>query len=317
MVAGEKGAPSIEILLAVYNGEEYLGAQLDSLLFQSDSDWRLLIRDDGSRDDTLAIIRRRVKKHPGRIRLLRDDDGNLGPRAAFSRLLEQATAPYLMFCDQDDIWRPDKIARSREKMEELEAKHGPEQPLLLFSDTSLVDQWLGPIAFSGWDYLRTRPPERLGLNRLLLLNPASGCTMMFNRALRELARPIPPEAVMHDYWLILVAAACGHLAWLSEPTVLYRRHQACATATPGWSPSAIVRRLRAFGDIRQEMARNRTQAKVFCQRYGQKLRADDRRLLEDYLTLAELGRWRRLRAIWHHRLFYPGRLRNLGWLLMG
>ena len=101
----------IDILMATHNGEEYIGQQLDSIFAQTNQDWQLLCRDDGSNDSTVSIVTQYMTRHPGRIKLLSDNKGRLGVGLNFGELLEHSNADYIMFADQDDVWLPEKIDR--------------------------------------------------------------------------------------------------------------------------------------------------------------------------------------------------------------
>ncbi|EEY35290.1 glycosyltransferase, partial [Pseudoleptotrichia goodfellowii] len=109
----------IDILLATYNGEKYLEEQLYSILNQSYPNINLLIRDDGSKDKTVDIIKKYAQKDE-RIKFIEDDLGNLGFLKNFEKLLEHSEENYIMFSDQDDIWNPDKIEKSYKKIRETE-----------------------------------------------------------------------------------------------------------------------------------------------------------------------------------------------------
>ena len=115
---------TIDILLATYNGETFLDEQLDSIAAQAHGDWRLIARDDGSSDRTPEILEAFRMRHPGKVVVLEDGDGNLGLVQNFSRLMAHSDAPYAAFCDQDDVWMPEKLALSLAKMRELEQEQG-------------------------------------------------------------------------------------------------------------------------------------------------------------------------------------------------
>src|SRR5690606_7688467 len=138
----------IDILMSTYNGARYLAEQIDSILGSSFADFRLMIRDDGSVDDTPALIAEYASAD-GRITVVSDTLGNLGASASFMRLLELSNAPYFMFADQDDVWLPNKVKRSYEKISEHES---PGLPNIVFTDLSVVDEKLKPIADSFWSY---------------------------------------------------------------------------------------------------------------------------------------------------------------------
>ncbi len=140
----------IDILLATYNGAAFLNQQLGSVENQTHRNWRLIVRDDGSTDKTPGIIEAFRARHPDKVVVLRDDDGNLGLVRNFSRLMEHAGAGYVAFCDQDDVWKPEKLELSLQKMRSLETEHGPERPLLVVTDLSVVDEDLQVVHLSFW-----------------------------------------------------------------------------------------------------------------------------------------------------------------------
>ncbi|MBE0598206.1 MAG: glycosyltransferase family 2 protein [Desulfuromonadales bacterium] len=308
--------PTIDILLSTYNGERYLREQLESILAQSFTDWRLLIRDDGSADATVSMVADYARRYPERICLAESAGGNLGACQSFARLLELAEAPYVMFSDQDDVWLVDKVTASYRRLQQLEAEHGSDTPCLVFSDVTVVDQQLQPLAPSLWRYQGTSPAVATRLNRLLLMNPANGCTMLFNRALLAAAAPIPGEALMHDFWLALVAAVVGRSSYLEEPTLLYRQHGRNESVTRRWGVVSILRQLRHLPEVRAALGSTRGQAVVLYRRFGSTMPAADRRRLLAYLGLPGRGFFGRRFDICRHRLFYCGAARNLGWLLL-
>ena len=155
-----------------------------------------------------------------------------------------------MFCDQDDVWFPDKIAVTLGKMQELEGRHGGERPLLVHTDMKVADGNLRVVADSLWRYQKSDPVRGEALNRLLVQNCATGCSMMINRALCDLALPIPAEAMMHDWWLVLVAAAFGTIGHCAEPTLLYRQHGANDVGAKKWSLADLVPQLARAGGVR-------------------------------------------------------------------
>lgn len=214
---------TVEVLLATYNGEKYLAALLESVMEQVDCAFSLVVSDDFSSDSTLQILSSFSKKFPGRIRLLPPAPSPLGACANFSRLLDQASADLVLFCDQDDVWLPGKLAMTIERMSALEAEHGRAHPVLVHTDLAVVDDQLCMIKTSFFRFAGI-DPERNDIGALLMGNIATGCTMAVNRALYELARPIPRDAVMYDHWLAQVAAALGTIAYIDTPTVHYRQH---------------------------------------------------------------------------------------------
>ncbi|HUL01109.1 MAG TPA: glycosyltransferase family 2 protein, partial [Nitrospirota bacterium] len=192
--------PTIDIILATYNGERFLRAQVQSILNQTYPHWRLIMRDDNSTDRTPDIIRGYIEKYPDKMEEIVDSGTNIGVCRNFAKLLERSTADYTMFCDQDDIWMPMKIALTLKKMLTMEGANGKDVPLLVYTDMKVVDDNLSVVADSFWRNQAFNPEIGKSLNRFLVSNVATGCTVMINKRLRILSLPIPREALMHDWW---------------------------------------------------------------------------------------------------------------------
>ncbi|MBN2457195.1 MAG: glycosyltransferase family 2 protein [Sedimentisphaerales bacterium] len=214
----------ISILLATYNGEKYLSQQIDSILTQSNQNLQLLIRDDGSTDQTVKIIEDYAAKHTDKIELIKDDSGHLGLTENFARLLEHAKSSYIMFCDQDDVWLPNKIEITLNLMKSAEAIY-PDKPILVHTDLKIVDSNLKPIAESMWFHQRINPIISNSLYKIMAKNIVTGCTMMINKKARDICLPVPSVARVHDWWIAINVEKYGKIVSLSLPTVLYRQHR--------------------------------------------------------------------------------------------
>lgn len=313
-------APTVDILLATYNGERFLAAQLDSILAQSYTGWRLLIRDDGSTDSTPAIIEDYAARHDGWIVVVDDGRGSLGASGNFATLMEHAQADYVMFCDQDDVWLPHKIKRLSEAMHDLETESGG-KPLLVHSDLTVVDERLIPVHPSFWRYQSIDPGFGRALNRLLRQNVSTGCAMLCNRALVELALPIPAEAPIHDWWIALVAGAMGRIAFVDEPTVLYRQHGANTFGAQSLGIKSLLRRMAAtpvaaVRSSRDLALRSQAQAARLLANYGEGMDGRTREIVASYATLSERGFFSRRVQILKHRFFPRGPLRTLAFLIL-
>jgi glycosyltransferase involved in cell wall biosynthesis len=287
----------VEILLATYQGASFLSEQLDSLFAQTRQDFRIVVRDDGSTDDTRKLVEQHVVRHPGRIVLLAADGERLGASGSFARLLTLSQAPYVMFCDQDDVWTPDKVAVSLAAMHDLERSQGKDTPLLVSTDLKVVDERLNLIAESFWAYQRIHPERLKRLSRVLVQNFATGCTVMVNRPLINLATPIPAEAIMHDWWLALVATRFGQAQALARTTVLYRQHGRNDVGARRWHFKVGVKnfffhregRQAAIAEQEKVYVKLETQALAFARRFGARLDPDER------ATLGALAEFRRRR----------------------
>jgi glycosyltransferase involved in cell wall biosynthesis len=279
---------TIDILLATYNGSPYLGELLESLESQTFQDWRLVVRDDGSSDDSLEIVRAWARRRRQPVEIISDALGPLGACGSFAALMEHSRSPYFALCDQDDVWLPAKLAELLAIMREAETRRGAETPILAHSDLSVVDAQLRPIHPSLNRYVQIRdPPAGQPWRVVLVSNIVTGCASMGNSALRRTALPIPPEAAMHDWWLALVAATFGEIVYLAEPTVLYRQHSVNSVGAGSWSLPGVMLRLltspRAhIGKAVSNVRRSQDQAAVFASRYSHMLSSDVRAVLIGY-----------------------------------
>jgi len=211
----------VEILISTYNGEKYLKAQLNSIFKQDYTNWRLLIRDDGSTDSTLSILNDYVQKHPDKIQLLNDTEGNIGYSNSFSKLLKQSSANYVMYCDQDDYWYPCKISSMLSVMLEEEARL-PAKAHMVFSDLEVADSEL---KVNSPSFLRLmRYSSRKDMQIFFLKNYAPGCNLLFNRILIQSALKTDNVINLHDHWLLMVCSSVGEVSFINKPLMRYRMH---------------------------------------------------------------------------------------------
>lgn len=217
----------IAVLLATYNGQQYIRQQLDSLFAQTNQDFRLVIHDDGSTDETISILEEYKAKYSDRIEIIYGHPTG-GPRANFMYLLSEVEADYYLLCDQDDVWVREKIEESMITLLDLEVTSGglSSKPAIVFTDMFVVDNDLSIIDNSFIRYLG-RDCKNTAYTQILIDNPAAGTTMCFNRALRDLA--ISCDSVqwenvpMHDSWLLEIAAVFGSIKAIDKPMVYYRQ----------------------------------------------------------------------------------------------
>lgn len=304
----------IDVLLATYNGEAYLPDLLESLEQQAYADWQLIVRDDGSTDGTLSIIEEWAKEHPGKVRVLRDGRSRLGPSASFGALMEASEAPYFMFCDQDDVWLPEKMTVLLNAVCDAEKRRGTHAPVLAHSDLILVDENRRPLGASFWRQQGTLPSSRHSHRGLILQNWVTGCALMGNGALRRHAFPIPQEAVMHDWWVAMVAAFAGELVELSTPTVLYRQHGGNSIGAKGWGVLDLLGRFfsepfAAIERTRSVIRKTQAQAAVFANRFAAMVDAKTIDLCREYAALGKKGFWERKAFFVRRRLWPTNRYR--------
>lgn len=302
----------IAILMATYNGEKYICQQIDSILSQTCKDWELYIHDDGSTDNTIAVVESYVEKYPNKIHLI-DGKSTGGAKYNFFYMFGQVEAPYYMTCDQDDVWLDKKIELTYDKMLTIENK--ADVPCLVYTELRVVDSELNTIAdtMSGYQSLDC---HKRTINQFILQNSVTGCTMMVNRALRDKMLHITDidNTIMHDWWAALVAAQFGKTAFIDEPTILYRQHGDNSLGALGINKlSYIVRRVWQKKQIQESMRLGRLQAREFAKTYN--LPADS--LAVRYAALEGKSRRVRQRFYKENDMYKTGIMRRLGQAVWG
>lgn len=306
--------PTVEILLAAYNGERFLREQLDSLLAQTWEQWHLTVSDDGSTDGTSAILDGYAAQYPDRIRRVRHE-GRFGNACDhFFWLMKECGASYMMFCDQDDVWHPDKVEKTMRALLEAEDEAGTDTPVLVFTDLTPVDEKLRPIA-SSLMKMQKQYTDVIDYRALLMQNIVTGCATGINRALAQLAGQCKDasQVIMHDWWLGVVAARFGKVVYLDESTMLYRQHGgncvgAKAVGGMGYTPRMLI----SPAQIRKSILQKKKQARTFYLDYKYELNAEDRKFILKY-TKKRSGPLFYLK----YRTLIHGNHRLLGMLLLG
>ncbi len=293
----------IYILLSSYNGEKYLSEQIESLLSQTYQNFKIIARDDHSSDRSLEILRSYG------IEVVEPTE-NLGAKKSFSLLAEYAImhddCDYIMFCDQDDIWDCDKIEKTLMKIKELEVEYG-EVPLLVYTDLEVVDEKLKLIDKSFFSYQRIFA-KNINFHTLLMQNVITGCTILFNRKLAEIALPIPHNAIMHDWWLGLVASYFGHIGFLEEATLKYRQHGKNSLGAKGFNMRYMLNSMKKNHCLQQHV----WQAKAFLDRYQERLDEESMQMLDFLSNLPQYSFFQKRVKIFKYQLFKHGWIRNIG-----
>ena len=292
--------PSVFILLASYNGENFIAEQINSILTQTYSSWTLLIRDDGSTDTTLQIIQKLIGQDT-RITLLNDVLGPSGSATQnFSHLMEaglQSEAEYFFFSDQDDLWHPEKIAQQLQVIESMDNT----RPCLAHHDLEVVDDKLNLLHASFFHRMRLRPNEAT-FSSLLGRNEITGGTMVCNRKLLEYASPIPEHVIIHDWWLALICAATGNMKAIDAKLIKYRQHSNNEIgAKPFWDGLNPFTNWKERWEIRGKGLRNTiTQAKALeghfsKASYAESLGTETVTKLNGYISLLDKPKLQRIK----------------------
>ena len=270
--------------MTAFNGAEFIGEQIESILRQTDDGWHLTISDDGSTDATPRIIDGYVERHPDRIARCRPGRRFGNARDHFFYLMDACDADYMLFCDQDDVWYPEKVALTGKTLRKAEAELGAGTPILVFSDQTPTDAALNPLAPSLMRY-QNQYFERFDYRSILMQNVVTGGAMGVNRALVRLAgnRPDLEGVIMHDWWLAAVAARFGHIVYIDTPLGAYRQHGGNAVGAKDVSSAGYVaRKLSSLREVRRTIENKKAQAAAFHRAYADKLTDRDVRFLRAF-----------------------------------
>ncbi len=262
-----KSGSDVAVMMSTYNGSDFIKEQMDSVLDQKGVNVRYLIRDDGSSDDTLDIVSDYEKT------IVIDKGNNLGVGNSFMELVYAAgdETDYYAFCDQDDIWLPEKLDTAVKMIGDADA------PVLYTSNQRLVD--------ADGMTISDRYDGNPGVDWMQIVcnNKVSGCTMVWNRQLQKLLcdekrRPSKKllEKRIHDVWVAGVASVTGRILYDEQPHILYRQHENNVVGVR--KNSLIGQWIKKIRDPRQRNGRSDL-CNELCRKYADVIRDND--ILED------------------------------------
>ena len=278
----------VQVLLSSYNGEKYIKEQIDSILAQRGVLIQLVVRDDGSTDKTVEILKTYEEAHDN-IRILYGE--NRGVIKSFFTLIEEAeAAEYTAFADQDDVWLPDKLYRAmevlRKKQIQTEQKEARLMPLVYCSAKQLVDEQLQPLP-EGIRYGSVKPD----FGNALVENMCTGCTCVINREMLQLLKGKAPDfTVMHDFWVYLVGSCFGTVVYDTESYILYRQHSGNELGAASSLLENYKRRIKNFKKHRGQLTR---QAEELLRLYGNEMPEEKKRLAEELVKAKKNRKIRR------------------------
>ncbi len=301
----------IDILLATYNADKYITQQIDSILAQTYRDFKIIISDDGSTDNTLSIINEYVAKYPDKITIL-PFNKNLGVKENFNYLLQNSKSDYISFSDHDDIWLENKLETSIEQLKKLENN----SPALIYSDKSLVDKDINLISLSS-NKIENLKAENFKLNKLLVQNTASGCTIMINKKLKDIIGNIPTEAVMHDHYIMLIASIFGKIEYIDKPLILYRQHGDNVIGGQKYNLAYLIKKLlngrKVLSDKFQEYV---NQSKKIKEIYRDKIDSPKLEIIENFNSLDNVGYFKFRYILIKYNFFKAGLIRKIGMITL-
>lgn len=215
----------ISIAMCTYNGEKFVLEQLESFVHQTVLPDEIVIFDDNSTDNTVDIVRKFKDNAPFDVRIF-CNSSSVGVVHNFALAIEACNGEYIFLSDQDDVWLPDKIEITMNKMLYIEANLGDEHPICVHTDLKVVNEELNIMSNSFFKYQGVYHlyKKREQIKVLPVQNFVVGCTVLINKAMKDAALPFPENVVMHDHWLSLIAACAGTLEFIDVPTINYRQH---------------------------------------------------------------------------------------------
>lgn len=316
-VAGFVTMKKVMVLLAAYNGERFIYEQIASILSARDFlDVVVCVGLDPSTDATSTVLERFAADG---VEVVANAKSSGGAKQNFTQLVDYAlghSSDYYAFSDQDDVWDAKKLEKSINMLSNMEAEHGENLPLLVFSDSRLVKENLELISSSFIQSARLDPRSAGDIFRLIIQNVGQGCTFVFNRALLEMAAPVHKDARMHDHWFMLVASAFGKVGFIPEPLVSYRQHSSNVLGGSRFGfYTASKRVFNNLKELRVSIERTQLQAAAFADRYQELLDLDTISVLYEFSNLSAKSWLYRKFFCFNHRLRMGDPIRTFGFYL--
>ena len=269
----------VSVALATYNGAKYLPDLLESLCRQTLPPAEIIVFDDGSSDETQAVLKRFSHRLPIIVHV---NEQSVGVIRNFKRAVAACGSDYVAFCDQDDVWFPTKLALSMDKMLEIDGSF----PAMVFTDLTVVDENLGITADSYWQHRKLKP-EKETFSSLLWGNFVTGFTMIINKPMTLEVAKMPDTVLMHDFWIACVAYGVGRWAYIDRPTAYYRQHTTNVTNNDAvtWQ-SRQKRAVEFLRGANLYLQPQLDQAALFYKLYSQCLPTNSKDALTKFLAVA-------------------------------
>ena len=314
----------ITIIMAVYNGQEYIREQLESLKDQTYTEWRLVIRDDRSSDKTAEIVKKFSYEVEQEVIFKVNEKPSGSAKNNFALLINDAKeSDYVMFCDQDDIWKKDKIEITFNKMKQAEERYGRDFPLLVHGDVEVIDENGNINADSMFEMSHINADSKLP--QILIQNHVTGCTMMCNKKLiAGISEYASSEyIIMHDYLAALYASVFGKIEVIKKPLLSYRQHSGNSVgAKNNNNPVYLLKRL-ANGrkSYKEAMETSRNQVKFFVEIYRKELAAEkyceEYELMSGYASLGSRAKLYRIMFYKKNHIWKNGTIRKIMQVIWG
>ncbi|WP_049156701.1 glycosyltransferase family 2 protein [Klebsiella variicola] len=298
----------IQVLLATYNGSKYIREQINSILnnfqYLQDYDCGIIISDDNSTDNTVNIINECFHDNE-KVRLLSASRKG-GVKNNFTYLIEHADADFLFFCDQDDLWLPEKLRIFMDAFNKNTNEKNT--PLLVHSDLCVTDSLLSPIHKSMFEYQKIN--KHPSFANLIVSNSITGCVLGINRALLNIIKEKNiNESIMHDWYIGLVASCFGRLIFIPKSLILYRQHSNNQVGAKEFSFSEIFNFTKVT-KIKQSIYLTKMQAELFLNDFNDTLESKEKQLLVSYIKSFDSNFFLRFNLFFNKGIRKYGFVRN-------
>lgn len=298
----------IQVLLATYNGAKYITEQINSVLLNfkkiPEYDCSILISDDNSTDQTVNLIKSEFGNN-SEVRIISTERKG-GVRNNFTYLIKNSDADYIFFCDQDDLWLPEKL---RIFLDEF-LRHASinNRPLLIHSDLCVSDSTLSPIHTSMFKYQKLN--NNPSFSNLIVSNSITGCVLGINKALVNILKESSiNQSIMHDWYIGLIASCFGKVVYIPKSLILYRQHENNQVGAKKFTFADVFNFSKIDG-IKKSIKLTKEQANLFLSDFGMKLDKSNYRILEDYISSFEKSFVQRCTIFFKHKLYKHGAIRN-------
>jgi len=273
---------TISIALCICNPRvDFLKKQLESLENQTVLPSEIVVGVESENEDALALLKEWSDKSEIPCKIIQNSK-RLGVTQNYSNVLSKTTGDYVFLCDQDDVWMPKKIELSVQQVKKNE--EGGTTPVLFHTDLELIDANGVVISHSFMAKQRIKGGVQNQLGLLMLHNNVTGCSAAMNRSLLDLALPIPENAIVHDWWIALVAAITGKTVFVETSLTQYRMHD---SNTIGLRPLLSLDTTRRFlepAHVGREFARVVQQNYALFDHFGDELPQETRHFIETLQT---------------------------------
>ena len=294
----------VSIIMPSYNTASFIGKTIESVLAQTYKNWELRIRDDRSKDETVTILNKYEKKDE-RIKILRDDKGNLGFLKNFEELLFNAKEEFVLFSDQDDFWLKNKLEKFVEKIRDLDEKV-LSKPLLIHCNSLVCDDKLEIIKE---EFIDSKIAKKTNSNIYFFEYIVQGSTSMVNKKMIKESLPFLKNVTLHDRYFHLLSQFLGTRVFIDESLVKYRQHERNEIG----ANRSIIKNIMSKKYFYVE---DRKLIEEIKEKYIKCLRKRDLNDIEKYLEVTDRNK-NRLERFWLSKYFQMKLLKRLVLLIKG